>query len=273
VDADLVRRLAQAKDADRLALIELVGLRRIDALPPLLKAVDDADAQVRAAALVALGEVARLDNVQVLIERVLNPPHAEDGPVALKALQSACIRMPEREACAEKLAMALAEAPAGAKEAILKTLASMGGPKALQTVGAAANSADAQMQDAATRLLGSWMTVDAGPVLLELATAPDSPYKIRALRGYIRLVRQFLMPDAQRVAMSRQAWKAAQRDAERKLVLQVIKRYPSAPMLQLAIEATNNPTLKEEATAVALAVAQKVGGQVDTKELLKQLEQ
>ena len=30
-------------------------------------------------------------------------------------------------------------------------------------------SDDSEMQDAATRLLGEWLTVDAGPVLLELA--------------------------------------------------------------------------------------------------------
>lgn len=269
VDADLVARLATAKDAERLALIELVGLRRIDALPPLLKAVDDKDAEVRTAALRALGEVVKLDHVSVLIERILHPPRAEDGPAALKALQAACVRMPDREACAEKLATALAEASPGAKKAMLETLTAMGGKNALQAVQAAANSDDAQMQDTATRLLGSWMTVDAGPALLELATAPDGPYKVRALRGYIRLARQFVMPDAQRADMCRQAWKAAERDAERKLTLQVIERYPSVDMLRLALDVAKSPTLKDDATAAAASVAQKLGGRVDIKELLE----
>ena len=48
-------------------------------------------------------------------------------------------------------------------------------------------------------LLGEWMTVDAAPVLLDLAkTAPEEKYQIRALRGYIRLARQFA--DARRRA-------------------------------------------------------------------------
>ena len=157
-----------------MTLIRLVGLRRIDAVAPLLKAVDDNDAKVRAAGLAALGEVAKLDNLSLLITRVINPPHAEDGPVALKALQAACVRMPDREACAEQLTTALAKAPADAKKAILETLAAMGGTNSLQALRTAASEGDAKLQDTATRLLGSWMTVDAGPVLLELAGA-DGP--------------------------------------------------------------------------------------------------
>ncbi|MEO2047031.1 MAG: HEAT repeat domain-containing protein [Pirellulales bacterium] len=273
VDAELIARLAHAQGADRLALIELVGLRRLDALPPLLKAVDDTNLEIRTAALIALGEVAKLDNVSILIGRVLHPAHAQDGPVALKALQAACIRMPDREASAEKLATALADAPPSAQGAILETLTAMGGKKALQTLRAAANSDDAQSQDTATRLLGSWMTVDAGPVLLELATASDGPYKVRSLRGYIRLVRQFLMPDAQRAAMCAKAWKAAQRDTERKLVLQVMQRYPSTAMLQMAVEATQISSLKKEATEVALAVAKKTNKQAEVKKMLENAQQ
>ena len=273
VDADLVARLAHTQGAERLALLELVGMRRIDAVPLLLKAVDDDDAKVRSVALLAMGEVVQLDNVSTLIERVLHPQHSSDGPVALQALQAACVRMPEREACAEQLAVALAKAPAGAKGAILETLAAMGGKNALQTLQAAANSEDASLQDAATRLLGSWMTVDAGPVLLELATTSDNSYQVRALRGYIRLARQFLMPAPQRTEMCRLAWAAAERDAERKLVLQVVERYPSDGMLRVAVEATKHPTLGAEATQVAHAVAKKIGKQDELKALLKQVQQ
>ena len=92
------------------------------------------------------------------------------------------------------------------------------------------------------------MDVDAAPVLLDLAkNAADEKYKIRALRGYIRLVRQFAMPDAERAEMCRAALETAQRDAEKKLVLEVIGRYPNAAMLTLALEAAKIPALKNEA--------------------------
>ena len=40
-----------------------------------------------------------------------------------------------------------------------------------------------ELQDAGSRLLGEWMTVDAAPVLLDLAkTAAEEKYEIRAIR-------------------------------------------------------------------------------------------
>jgi hypothetical protein len=98
------------------------------------------------------------------------------------------------------------------------------------------------------------------PVLLDLAqNAADDKYKIRALRGYIRLVRQFNMPDAQRAEMCRAALQAAQRTAEKKLILEVIGRYPNVAMLALALEAARTPELKNEALAVAMIIADKAG--------------
>ena len=119
VDADLVERLTDRQGSTAVGLIELVGLRRIDAVAPLLKAVDDSDAKIRAAALMALGEVAKLDDVSVLIARVVEPADAEDVPVAIEALKAACVRMPEREECAEKLASALEQAPASPRTRFL----------------------------------------------------------------------------------------------------------------------------------------------------------
>ncbi len=63
---------------------------------------------------------------------------------------------------------------------------------------AAFTSSDNALKDTSSRLLGNWANVEAGPTLLELAQLPPSNYTTRAMRGYIRLVRQFSMPDDQR---------------------------------------------------------------------------
>jgi hypothetical protein len=118
------------------------------------------------------------------------------------------------------------------------------------------------------------MTVDAAPVLLDLAnSASDTKYEIRALRGYIRLARQFSMPEAQRVEMCREALETAKHDDEKKLVLEVLQRYPSIDMLRLAVEAAKVPSLKNDAAATSLVIAQQVGGSVDVQKLLTQIGQ
>jgi hypothetical protein len=180
--------------------------------------------------------------------------------------------MPDGEACAAELSDAMSDAATDAKCAILEILGAMGGKNALETVGKAANGSNPQLQDVASRLLGEWMTADAAPVLLDLAkTAADDKYKIRGLRGYIRLVRQFVLPDPQRVEMCRAALDAAQRDAERQLVFEVMERYPSVGMLRLAAELAKDPALKDDMERISLVIAKQIGGSADVQKLMTQI--
>lgn len=259
VDDDLVERLSEAEGKTRQAIIEVIGKRRVDAFADLRKAANDPDGNIRRAALVALGSTVELDNLSFLIERVVSPQQPEDAEAAATALRAASVRMHEREACAAQLSNALSNASASAKQTILKILGEMGGAKALETLGATARDAAPELQDTATRLLGEWMTVDAASELMRLAKRPGM-YQTRALRGYLRLARQFLMPDEQRTEMCRSALQVATRDEERKLVLQILERYPSIENLKLAIEMTNVSSIKGDAVATSRAIAKKIGG-------------
>lgn len=271
VDSDLVDRLSAAQGKTRQAVIEVIGKRRVDAYPDLRKAADDADGEIRRAALLALGSTVELDNLSFLIERVVSPKHAADNEAAATALRAASVRMHERELCATQLSDALPNASASAKQTILKILGEMGGTKALQTLGATARTAAPELQDTATRLLGQWMTVDASSELIQLAKVPG-PYQIRALRGYIRLARQFLMSPEQRTDMCRTALEVATRDAERMLVLNVLERYPSIEMLKLAVQLAKIPAIKSDAAKTGRAIAKKIGNEsAEVKALLSQL--
>lgn len=260
VDADIVARLAKADAKAYPVLLEVIGERRIDAVPALLKAVDHSDATVRAAALTALGNTIPAKNLAVLINAAVKPKHAEDGETALLALKAACIRMPDREACAEQLAKAIDGGSTGTKSALLPIVAAVGGTKALAAVGAAAKNADDKIQDVSSRLLGEWSTIDAAPVLLDLSkSAPSEKYQTRALRGYIRIARQFVMPEPQRLEMCRHILDGSS-TAEHKMVLDILKRYPSVETLKLSVKIGQNPQLKDDASQASLAIAAKLGG-------------
>lgn len=253
--------LAKAEGKQVPVLIELVGKRRIEATPALLKALDSTDKSIRQSALAALGETVDLKGLPVLVTQVLSPKNAEDGAVAVLALKAASVRMPDREAAAALLAAAVDRTPAvPTKSSLLEVLGAMGGPKALATVHAAGKSKTAELQDVSTRLLGEWMTDDAAPVLLDLAKSPDGKYQGRAIRGYIRIARQFVLPEAQRIEMCRQATAVAKSPAEHKLVLEVLQRYPSIETMKLAVQAISNSDIKDDASAAVLVIAQKLGG-------------
>jgi HEAT repeat protein len=261
VNKEIVARLSGAKGKIYPLLIELVGERRIQAVPDLVAALDNSDNAVRSAALTSLGTTVPADKLSVLISQVVSPKNAKDQTIAEKALKAASVRMGDREKCAAELANAIPNASTPTKIALVRILSDVGGTKALAAVGEAAKSGDAELQDASSRLLGSWMTIDAAPVLLDLAkTSSGDKYRVRALRGYIRIARQFTMGEPQRLEMIQNALAAATQPAEQKLVLDVLKRYRNLETLRLACKLTKDlPKLNNEATQSALAIARELG--------------
>lgn len=261
VDQAIVAALPKSQGKLYPLLLELIGQRRIEAVAELKKALEHSDKAVRAAALTSLGATVPPQSLGILVSQLVNPKYADDAPVAQQALMAASIRMPDREACAEELSAALTRSSLPRKIALLQILGAVSGSKALQTIGTAAKSEDSELQDASTRLLGEWMTIDAAPVLLDLSkTIVEDKYRVRALRGYIRICRQFVMPESQRIEMCQKAIEASRNPAEQKLMLDVLKRYPSLGTLRLALQMNHDiPELKDEATQAAVAIAQKLG--------------
>ncbi len=259
VDAEIKKRLPAAQGKQLPMLLELVGQRRIDAIPPVLAAVESKDAVTRARALAALGNIVDVERLPVLVKAVTAPRDEADAANAKKALLTAAIRMPDREACAAAVVGPLASAPADAKEVLLETLGQVGGTKALAAVAAAAKDGDDRQKDVASRLLGGWMTADAAPVLLDLSKSlSEDKYRGRAIRGFLRIARQFKLEQAERAKMAKDAWGEAKNAAERKLVLEVARRYPDMAMLELASKAGADAEVKPEARIAAAAILQKL---------------
>jgi HEAT repeat protein len=260
VDADIASRLASAEGKELLALLTAAAERRVTATETLVKLSEHQDGEVRNGAIAALGESIGPSDLHVLIDKASSE---QDGNRALRALRTACLRMPDREACAEQLTVAMPSASQAAKVELLSILGAMGGARALQTISDAVRGSDETLQDAGSRVLGEWMNVDAAPTLQALSRdAASEKLRVRALRGYLRLARQFRMPDDQRAEMCATAISLAGRNEERLLALAILERYPSVPTLRVAIDAAENEALKNEAQRVAIAMAPKL----DTKD-------
>ena len=146
-----------------------------------------------------------------------------------------------------------------AKVLLLEQLASVGGATALKTVVAAAKSSDDAMQDAATRLLGKWLSADAAPAMFDLAkTLPEGKYKIRALRGYVRIARQLNMTPDERMTVCRNTLAIAERSEDRVLIFEVVRRYPTPEGLSLAASLLSDKDLQQQACSTIVATAADV---------------
>jgi HEAT repeat protein len=259
IDDKIRGRLAAARGPALGTLLDLVGRRRIAAVDEVVKALDDADPAVRGRAVACLGEVVDLERLPLLVKRATAAGAGPDAEAALKALRTACVRMPDRDACAEKLVAAMATAGTEQKVAVLDILGQVAGDKALAAIVAAARSDDAALQDASTRLLGGWMTADAGPPLLDLAkTMPAGKFQDRAFRGYLRILRQFTPGDGERATMGKAAYAAARDVDDRRAVLDAVKRTPTMDILRMTADAGEVPELRDEAREAAAMIVTKM---------------
>ena len=259
IDDLLVARLQSASGNSRLVLIDLAGRRHIEAIAPvLLKLADDPNAKVRSAALTALGETIPLKDFPVLIGRAVAQDKPEEAKAAEAALRAACTRTSNRDAAVAKLLEAIAQAQPPAKCVLLEVLVVIGGDKALQAVAAAAKDPNADVRRAGYRALGEWTSADAGPELLSLVKSGDQELKIGALRGYIRVARQFDIPNDPRMAMFRDIMALAQRDDERRVALDILKQIRTAQSLSVAVGYLDQPKLAAAAATVAVVMSEKM---------------
>ncbi len=259
IDELLAARLQTAEGKGQLVLIALAGRRHIESVTPLLlKLADNADVGVRAAALTALGATIRASELSVLINRALGKGRPEEVHAAEVALKTACGRMSDHDAATTQVLAALADAQVPAKCKLLELLVTIGGDKALKVVAAAAKDSNAEVRRAAYKALGEWTSADAGPMLLDLIKSGDSDLKIGALRGYIRVARQFAIPNDRRMAMFQEIMTLAQRDDERRLALDILKQIRTPESLSVAVGYLDQPSLREAAARVAVTMSDKM---------------
>ncbi len=212
------RRLAAATEA--LLTIGIQGT------PPL-----------RTAALEAVGATVSEEQFPSVLNRLTTGELTDDDELKAAMLHNAMVKLP-RATTAAVISAELAGADSATKALLLEQLGFLGGKKALQIVSAAARSDDDATVDAATRVLGQWLTADVADELWKLASElPSGKYQRRALRGYLRVGRQLDMPTDKRTQLAQSGYALATRDDERLLALEIFRRYPSDNGMNWIVEA------------------------------------
>ncbi|MHC4207521.1 MAG: HEAT repeat domain-containing protein [Planctomycetota bacterium] len=262
-DAAVMAMLNNTDTAPRLMALDLIGRRRMtSSVPALLKAAEGPDAKVRPAALKRVGELGGPGEFSELLDLLVQFQAKQDLDAAEQALSAVCAKADNPESYSSRLTNQLAKATPAQKSAMLRVLSVIGGAGALDTVRQAAKDSNAQVSDAAIRVLCSWKTADAAPDLLALAkTSPDRSRKIAALRGYINLIRDENLSTEKKLAMSRQAANLIQRNEEKKLLLGALSTVPAVEALSMAMEYLDEPATRDEASFAAVAISEKIVGQ------------
>ncbi|HVR73102.1 MAG TPA: HEAT repeat domain-containing protein [Planctomycetota bacterium] len=261
VDEAIAGMLEKGDKRLRPLVIELVGRRGIaSAVPALKKAAGDPDESIRLAAIQALGMASKVEDLPVLISRLVSPgTPLREAAAAQEALKAAGRRLSDKDGCAEKLLEPMAAAPVEAKVRLLEVFSSVGGRKALQAAAASARDSNEDLKTAAIKVLGDWMSEEAAPELLGLLKSSSSAKdRGRALESFRRVVSGLRFPKEQRLDLCKEAMSLGKNDEERKVVLRTLAAIPAVETIPHLTPYLANPALKDEAGSALVTIGERI---------------
>lgn len=266
VDDAIVAMYEKGDSNTKISAIKLIEQRRIASAFPLLKqGLKDESGVVRKAALNALGQNATFGDFPELLVMLVDVEE-DDAEEILVVLKSAGTRMPQGDV-ADEIDKLFEKGSTELRVNLLELLKEIGGPKAMNIVEQAAWGEDDTLKDKATAILGAWPPGKTEDLELLAAAckkvaveATGGKYKRRGLRGYIRLARQFNMPEEQRLTIARDAMSLATQKEDKELVLDAYGRWPSLKTLQAVVPFIDNADLQKKACEEAVKICEKLQG-------------
>lgn len=260
LDTKIVDRLKQTKGPACIPLVNVCSLRKIAASTPvLLPLLSSSEDDVRLAVITALGNTVSGGNIEVLVKRLMNPDSDTEFEAVKAALLVVCHRTVNQDDVAEKLAAFYDEAPLKTKIALLDLFGALGGPVAIDAVHKAVADPTEAIQDNASRVLGAWPDPEAAPVLLTVMQNPKAQkFHNRALRGYIRIVRQMDTSNEHRFNMCMQAFEFSVRNEEKLLLVDALGRIPIPQSLDKLLELIEIPEFTQPVCVSAVNVGKAI---------------
>ncbi|MDR1959251.1 MAG: DUF1080 domain-containing protein [Planctomycetaceae bacterium] len=231
-NAVIIKILHSPEKPLRLAALHVIGERHIaDGAANVRQLFGDNDAEIRTAAYEAFAQSVMANGTD--LEKLLryyqdaakqNLSEAEQLTLR-ETVKTVCRKMsaPEEGVAVIETLRSTGDVPT--QLFCLDLLFSLGGEKAGQSVARAALSTEDAVVDRATEILGNWTTADIAPALIDLAAKhPKEKYRIRTLRGYIRIIRQIGLPPEQKAEMIQKAEVLARREEDKTLIAETKER-------------------------------------------------
>ncbi len=226
---------------------------------PLLKRASDESLtyEQRNAALSGLAAIVDLESFPEFLsalDRLANDAQKQ------AFLQKSCVHLPQKES-AETIVRLIQSSSCQEKNALLPILKIIGGSDALEELGKRCR--DPETLNTSTQILGSWndpeTIADCAALCLAVSQSPvDEKYQIRALRGYIRVVRQFNLPSNVKIEMCARFFAAAKRESDKLLVFDVLRRIISPESAEAAWTFANAEFSREPGCECVLTIAREV---------------
>lgn len=260
--AAITTEMKRSESAIRVTLIEVLAARRaLESLPDLVAAAVDADASVRSAAMVALGEMAGEEQIPGMVQGVLKAEKGPERDAAERAVSQVCGRATVIAHGTVVLLAAMDKLAPGDRLAVLPTLGRVGGPEALKVIEQAIADKDLTMHEVGLRALCNWPDASIAARLIELASFDDHPaHRTMVLAALIRVAPlPDKRPDSERLELLKKSLSMCQRDDERKQVLKRARAIRTIETLRFLAPYMEQPVFAEIACESVVELAHHRG--------------
>ena len=251
---------AQMKEAPAPLHASLIGIlaerRAVETIPTLLADAVGPDAEVRAAAMVALGQLGEQEHVAGMVAGVLKAIAGKEREAAERAVVAVCIRHEDPQR-AEPLLSAVDALDVADRPVLLPTLGRVGGAKAREIIEAAIADSDPEQHKLGLQALCNWPDASVASRLIELAKSDEHPaHRTTALRALIRIAP---LPDGradiEKLALLKQAMELCTRDEERNLIFNRASAIRIPETLAFAESYLDQPPYAQQACETVVELA------------------
>jgi HEAT repeat protein len=265
VDTALAQALQTADTGLAIALIRILGERRSSSAVPILVAkAREPNRDTRREALTALGASAGEGDLPTLLGLVREFTDGDEANAAMAAVVAAAGRSKDASRTVDGLLAALTgKTPTSARCALIRVLPRFPDARILEMLTKAVHDPSPEIQDDAVRSLAEWPSVDALPLLLDLArNAERFSHRILSFRGYVNLVDNAAdWPPPRKLEALKEAWALAPRVEEKRVVIGALANLGTREALSAVEASLSDPELSREAVAAILRLSAQVAPQ------------
>lgn len=252
--ADLLSESSTAKGA----LLEVLATRRAsDQSPVFLAAIVDENARVRRAAMAALGQIGRPEQIARMLAGVLKTRKGYERDAAEKNVALVCERIENPDQRGAALIEALTTVDQSQRDQLLSLLGRVGGKKLIDFVAAIATGNDGARRQLGIDALSKWPDASVADTLFEIATHASEPAeRSQAFGGYVKVAAaRDGRSDRERLERLKQAMKLAKSPEEITLVINRVRTAYDVDSVRFVLPYVDQPDFAQIACETIVEIA------------------
>jgi HEAT repeat protein len=258
VSTTLAEDIAKAAPDVKVALIQVLAARRArDVMSAFVAATVDENGQVRSAAMTALGQIGRPEQIAEMLPGVLKAENGGERDTAERNVALVCSRIENEESRGKAVIQALGTVDKAQADQLLSLVGRVGGKTLIDFVVGIATGEDAARRKLGIDGLSKWPDASVADKLLEITnTAADPAERTQAFRAYVKnSATRDNRSDRQRLDRMKQAMQLAKTPDEESFVINHCRTAYDVETLRFVLPFIDQPQFAQLACETTVELA------------------